>query len=336
MRLALRIAAVLLVVAALLGAGGWYWAKARFEGPGPLAADTTVVVDKGAGVPAIAARLAEAGVVRGAREFQVAARLTDSGRLLKAGEYAVPAAISLRDLLELLKSGRTVVRRLTVPEGLTSTQILALVNAETALSGDPGPVPPEGTLLPETYHFSLGDPRAEIVARMRAGMIAALAELWAARAPDLPVSTPEEAVTLASIVEKETGLPAERPRVAGVFVNRLRLGMKLQSDPTTIYAVTGGKGPLDRPLSRADLRTESPYNTYFADGLPPGPIANPGRASLAATLNPERHEFLYFVADGTGGHAFAATLDEHNRNVAKWRQIERERGAAEPAAEEAK
>jgi UPF0755 protein len=317
----LGIAAALLAVAALLGAGLAWWGWQRYTGPGPLAQDTAIIVQKGTGMAAIAAELAEDGVVRSPREFLLATRLGETSRPIRAGEYAVPAGLSLQGLVELLRSGKTVVRRFTVPEGLTSAQIVELLETEPALTGEVGEAPPDGTLLPETYHFSYGDSRAELVGRMRTSMTQALAEAWAARQPDIPVTSPEQAVTLASIVEKETAVAAERPRVAGVFVNRLRLGMKLQSDPTVIYALTGGKGPLDRALTRADWRFESPYNTYFIDGLPPGPIANPGRESLMAVMKPEKHEFLYFVADGTGGHAFAVTLDDHNRNVAKWREI---------------
>lgn len=314
-------AALLLLL--LAGVGGVVWVGwQRYVGPGPLAQGTTLVIARGTGVQAIARQLTAAGAVRSDRDVLVALKLRDSVRRLKAGEYAIPAGISLRDLLDLVESGKTVVRRFTVPEGLTSAQIVELLRAEPSLAGEVSAIPADGTLLPETYHYAWGDERAALLSRMAADMRKALDSLWPTRAPGLPVKSVEEAVILASIVEKETGVAAERPKVAGVFVNRLRIGMKLQSDPTTIYALTGGKGPLDRPLTRADWKLESPYNTYFIDGLPPGPIANPGLASLKATLNPETHKYLYFVADGTGGHAFAETLDEHNRNVAAWRKVQ--------------
>lgn len=313
---------LLVLVAGIAGAVGWQ----RYTAPGPSAADTTIVIPRGSGVQAIADQLEAAGIVRTRWDLLIAAKLRDSARRLKAGEYAFAAGMSLRSVLDLLESGKTVVRRITIPEGLTASQIVDLLRADPALAGEIADIPQEGSLLPETYHYAFGDSRTGILDRMQSAMRTELAKLWAARQPELPLKTPEEAVILASIVEKETGVAAERAKVAGVFINRLRLGMRLQSDPTTIYALTGGKGPLDRPLTRADWKVESPYNTYFVDGLPPGPIANPGRDSLAAVLAPERHDYLYFVADGTGGHAFAETLAEHNRNVAAWRRFQRETG----------
>lgn len=320
-RLASLAAAVLLTL--LLAGMAWIFAKQHYLRAGPLQAPVILVIEKGTGVPAIGAQLAAAGVIETDLDLVVAARITGRARALKAGEYEFPAGISLAGVFDLLESGRTVIHRLTVPEGLTTTQVVELVLAEPALAGEPGSPPPEGTLLPETYNFSRNDARGAMLARMSSDMKRTLAELWEKRASGLPIATPEQAVILASIVEKETGVAAERPRVAGVFVNRLRIGMRLQSDPTIIYAIAGGKGPLDRDLTRADLALESPYNTYVVAGLPPGPIANPGRASLAAVLNPEQNNYLYFVADGTGGHAFAATLDEHNRNVTRWRALQK-------------
>jgi UPF0755 protein len=322
---------LLLAVAVAVGTGWWGWQ--RYGAPGPSAAETTLVVARGSGVQAIARQLAEAGVVHSPYDVLVAVKarrlLADAGlfpgegdgRGLRAGEYAFPAGVSLRGVLDLLETGRTVIRRFTVPEGLTSWQIVELLKADPALTGEIASIPADGTLLPETYHYSFGDSRAELVTRMEQAMRRLLAEAWEGRAPDLPVTTPAQAVILASIVEKETAVAAERPKVAGVFTNRLRLRMKLQSDPTVIYALTGGKGPLDRELTRADWRLEHPYNTYHVAGLPPGPIANPGGESIRAVLNPARHDYLYFVADGTGGHAFAETLDQHNRNVVAWRRI---------------
>lgn len=227
----------------------------------------------------------------------------------------------MEEALAKLVEGDTVVRKVTVPEGLTSTEIVALINEAEGLSGEIESVPPEGSLLPETFHFTYGDPRNALIERMQADMKRLLDGLWEGRAEDLPISTPEEAVILASIIEKETAVAGERPQVASVFVNRLNRGMPLQSDPTVVYALTDGEGPLGRPLTRQDWKVDSPYNTYANSGLPPGPIANPGRESLEAALQPAETEFLYFVADGSGGHAFAKTLAEHNRNVAKWRRI---------------
>lgn len=295
-----------------------------FERPGPLAEETVVLVPPGTGLSGIAGHLEQADVIEDARIFEIVVRVEGTARSLKAGEYSFPAAVSMRGAMELLQSGRTVVRRITLPEGLTSHELVALLNAADGLAGEIATVPPEGALLPETYHYSRDDRRDDILARMTEARDRVLDELWAQRAEGLPIATPEEAVVLASIVEKETGVAEERPLVAGVFVNRLRKGMPLQSDPTVIYGITKGAAPLGRQLIRKDLKTPSPYNTYTIKGLPPGPIANPGRAALAAVLNPAETEYLYFVADGSGGHAFARTLQEHNRNVAKWRKIQRQ------------
>jgi UPF0755 protein len=312
-----------LVLASVAGAGAFYGVK-RFERAGPLAGDTEVVVPRGAGLESIARQLEAAGVVENARLFRWGVRLLGSARGLKAGEYAFPAGVSMRAAYEILDRGETVAHWLTIAEGLTSTEIVALVAAADDLSGETGPVPPEGSLLPETYHYQLNDDRAALIERMQTGLEVVLAELWPERAEGLPINTPEEALILASIVEKETGVPEERPLVASVFVNRLKRGMRLQSDPTVVYGITLGKGPLGRKLIFKDLERPSPYNTYKNGGLPPAPIANPGRAALAAVLNPAQTRYLYFVADGSGGHAFAKTLVEHNKNVAKWRKIERQ------------
>jgi len=222
-----------------------------------------------------------------------------------------------------------VVRRFTVPEGLTSAQITGLLRDEPAFTGEIKSEPAEGSLLPETYHYSWGDNRADLLKRMQTAMQSALKAAWDKRALTLPLQTPQQALVLASIIEKETSVPQERGRIAGVFVNRLLSNMRLQSDPTVIYALTQGAGTLGRPLTRADWKFESPYNTYVIDGLPTAPIGNPGKASIEAAVNPERHDFIYFVADGSGGHAFAKTLAEHNRNVARWREVQKQQG--EPA-----
>lgn len=311
-----------LVLALALAAG---YGRVRLDAPGPLASSRAVVIPKGVGSEGIARRLAEAGVIADPRLFRVAVRLGRSPLL--AGEYEFPAGISALDAIRLMQSGRTVVRRLTVPEGLTVRQVLALLAQTEGLDGEVRRPPAEGTLLPETYHFSYGDSRQGMIDRMNQSMREALAKSWAGRSAPPILKTPEEALTLASIVEKETGVAAERPRVAAVFLNRLKAAMKLQSDPTVIYGISGGEGVLGRALTRADLEADSPFNTYARAGLPPAPIANPGRAALAAVLNPVLSDELYFVADGSGGHAFAKTLDEHNRNVARWRKLQNERGA---------
>jgi len=311
---------------ALVVAGGLlaFYAIDKFERPGPLAADTVIFIPQGSGVEAIARRLHEAGAIEDPLLFRLGVRLLRAGRELRAGEYLFAAALSNREAIDLLRGGQTVVRRLTLAEGLTSQEIVALVEQAEAMEGAVETVPSEGSLLPETYHYARGDRRGELVARMGRARDELLSELWPERAPNLPVATPEQAVVLASIVEKETGVAGERPLVASVFVNRLQKGMRLQSDPTVVYGLTGGTGPLGRALTRKDLQAPSLYNTYLNQGLPPGPIANPGRAALEAVLNPAKTAFLYFVADGSGGHAFAKTLAEHNRNVAKWRKFQKQ------------
>lgn len=315
-----------LFVLGLIGTAGVgayaYWLFHSVDGPG---ADVTVVIPKGSGVRGAAAALEKAGAIVNGDLFLIAAKVTGADRKLKAGEYLVPASSTLEDVLGLLRSGKTVVRRFTVAEGLSVRQVDALIRAEPALDGDPGPLPPEGSLLPETYHFSLGDSRAAVMARMRAAMERNLAALWENRVQNLPLRTPEQALILASIVEKETGVAAERPRIAGVFINRLRTGMPLQSDPTIVYGIKRGE-PLGRPIRQSEIDGETPYNTYKIPGLPPTPIANPGLDSLKAVMRPMETRDLYFVADGTGGHAFAESYAEHLRNVQNWRAIER-RGA---------
>ena len=322
MRKALIVLLVLLLLGGLAAGGGAVWAYGQWRAAGPLPEATAIVVPRG-GTQAIANALAERGVLRDARLLAPAAWITRGQGPLRAGEYLFPAQASLAEVLEVLRRARPVQRRLTIPEGLNARQIAQLVEAAPGLTGD---LPPliEGELLPETYSYQYGDSRAALVRRADAAMDAAMERLWRDRAPNLPVTTPREALVLASIVERETGQAAERPRVAAVFLNRLRRGMPLQSDPTVAYAAADG-AVLDRPLSRADLDRDHPFNTYRNRGLPPGPIASPGEASIAAVLKPADSDDLYFVADGSGGHAFARTLEEHNRNVARWRQIERQR-----------
>ena len=313
------ILAIALIV--VLGATALYSGYVRFITPGPLKSDVTLVVPEGTGVAAIARQLEATGVIKDAFIFRFGVRLSGADKTLRAGEYLFPPETSARTAMLILRGGETVVRRLTVPEGLTVAQILPLLKTADGLFEQMPAPPAEGTLLPETYHYGWGDTRRELIARMQGDMTETLAGLWAARSPGLPLASPAEAVTLASIVEKETGVAAERPRVAAVFINRLRKGMRLQSDPTVIYALSGGEGEMDRELTRQDLKVISPYNTYINAGLPPGPISNPGRESLQAVLNPMETDELYFVADGSGGHVFAKTLAEHNRNAAKWRKI---------------
>jgi UPF0755 protein len=313
-----RLLLIVLVVSFVGASGAGVWAYRVFEREGPSAESVLVVIPPGAGVSGITQRLEQAGVIDQPFVFAIGARLLH-GRSLRAGEYEIPAQASAHAIVNLLASGKTYVRRLTVPEGLTVAETLEIVAAAEGLTGLIAQQPGEGELLPETYYYSYGDGRGAVVARMITAMQRTLAELWERRAPDLPFATPREALILASIVEKETGQDSERARVAGVFINRLRLGMRLESDPTVVYALSRGGVPLNRPLVRKDLEVDDPYNTYRNAGLPPGPIANPGRAALAAVLSPMATDELYFVADGAGGHRFARSYPEHLNNVARYR-----------------
>lgn len=324
------------------------WLRHSFNAPGPLTETAAIVVPKGDGALEIAERLEKSNVISDRRVFMLqyyASRLYGRGggaenTSLKAGEYEFPKAASARYVLDTLTSGRSVLQKVTIPEGLTSQQIVDRLRAEAGLSGEISAVPGEGMLLPDTYKFSRGANRQEILDRMQSEQGKILMALWETRDRTLPFTTPEQALTLASIVEKETGRADERPRVAAVFVNRLRKGMRLQSDPTIIYGIVGGQGALGRPITRSDIDGKTAYNTYQIDGLPPGPICNPGRAAIAATLNPPATQDLYFVADGTGGHTFTSTLRDHNAAVQTWRKIERSRqataesgsGSSEPAS----
>jgi len=312
----------LILVVFAFAVGGivaWYWHE--FNAPGPLRDEKIVVIPKGAGTSGIAKVLAGAGVIDNPLVFKIGARLSAEGLPLHAGEFKFPASVSPRGAMRVLIEGRVVLHRLTIAEGLTVSEIYDVLATQPDLEGPVPPKPPEGALLPETYFFVLGDTRAQLIDRMRSEMQVQLAALWEKRDKDIPLTSPEEAVTLASLVEKETSKDNERARVAAVFYNRMKKGMALQSDPTVIYALTDGKGKLDRLLTTADLKLDSPYNTYTNAGLPKGPIANPGLAALKGVLHPQKTKELYFVADGTGGHAFAETLDQHNKNVAKWRKF---------------
>lgn len=312
---------------------GFYFGYGAWTGPGPLPADKSIVIARGSGVSSIADTLQSEGIIKSALVFKVAVKLSGKESQLKAGEYAFPAAITTREALSKIVAGDIVQRKITLPEGWTSWQIVQNLKANENLTGEVTAIPAEGSLLPETYLYEKDATREKILADMKAAMDKTIQELWPTREEGLPFDTIEQAITLASIVEKETGVASERATIAGVFVNRLRRGMPLQTDPTVIYAMTkgeikdDGKGPLGRRLLKKDLdETDSPYNTYKYPGLPPGPIANPGRAAIQAVLHPEKNDYIYFVADGTGGHAFAATLAGHEANVVKWRQIRKEQG----------
>lgn len=331
MKILLWIAGVIFVLtflAAIAAYGGYRWVMSEFEAPGPLAQDTVTLLPRGAGLIRIGAQLEAEGVISDARIFRAVITLDEGDRDLRAGEYEIPASASMADVYELLRTGQTVQHSVTLAEGLTSAMIVRELEAEAVLTGEIAETPPEGSLLPETFFVTRGTSRSELIARMQADQQALLDELWPNRAENLPFETREEAIILASIVEKETGLGGERAEVAGVFVNRLRRGMRLESDPTIIYGISQGE-PLGRGLRRSEIDNENnAWNTYQIPRLPPTPIANPGEEAIAAVLNPAETTALFFVADGTGGHAFADTYAEHQRNVRRWRQIERERRQA--------
>ncbi len=307
--------------------GALFYGKLTFDGEGPLQQDTTVMIARNQGVGDIAENLAKAGVIDHPKLFEMGVRFYGANDKLRYGEYAFPAHVSMREAMEIIASGKSIEYTVTIPEGLTSLQIVDRLRDQPLLTGEIKEIPPEGSLLPETYKFTRGASRQQIIARMQQHQKELLEEIWAGRRPIPAVKTPADLVTLASLVEKETGVASERPQVAAVFANRLARGMRLQSDPTIVYGLVGGRGTLGRSLNRTDIASRTPYNTYVVSGLPAGPIANPGRDALEAAARPADTKDLYFVADGSGGHAFAPTLVEHNRNVAKWRQIERTRGA---------
>lgn len=293
-------------------------------GEGPAERDTTVIISPGTTLTAAARDMEEDGVIDSARTFLSRAKIFGSDAPIKAGEYLIPAYASNRDILNILQSGKVIARLVTIPEGMPSILVHEKLMAEKYLTG-PVDVPLEGTVLPDSYSFERGESRQAVLDRMQRAMKDTMAELWPERRKTTVVKTPQEALTLASIVEKETGVPSERRMVAGVYTNRLKIGMRLQADPTIIYPLTKGK-PLGRRIKRSEIMAVNGYNTYSMAGLPAGPIANPSRASIAAVLNPEKTDALYFVADGKGGHIFADTLAEHNANVKKWFAIRRARG----------
>lgn len=329
-----------LVAVVLVGLGGAiFWLESEIEKPGPLADSKVFSVRKGDGAREVAVRLENEGIIRSQHMFvahyigrTVATWFGAKPQQLKAGDYEIKPQVSIADVVETLSEGRSVLFRVTIPEGLTSWQIVERLNADRNLTGEIDQVPMEGSLLPDTYKFSRGMTRSAILDLMRTEQEDFLAKAWANRAPDLPIKSIQEAVILASIVEKETGRNDERERVAAVFVNRLRSGMRLQSDPTILYGIAGGQVSWGRPIMKQDIQQRTAHNTYQIDGLPSTPICNPGRAAILAVLNPAKTKELFFVADGNGGHVFSETLKDHNAAVANWRKIEREIRARQEAA----
>ncbi len=324
----------LLVLVLIVGGGAVVLGKTRLEAPGPLQADKIVVIPPRSGLMDIADLLTREGVIEEHRLIFIGGVFALQARSeLKAGEYLFTRRASVRDVVETIVEGKVVQHQITIPEGLTSEQIVARLLDNEVLSGNVKEVPREGSLLPDGYHFNRGFTREQMIARMRQAQDRLLREVWERRSPDLPLKSPDQLIVLASIIEKETGKPEERTRIAAVFANRLKQKMRLQSDPTVIYGLVFGKGSLGRPLSRGDIAQPTPYNTYAIDGLPPGPIASPGRASIEAAAIPARTKELYFVADGTGGHAFAESYEQHQKNVARLRVIEYEQRGEAPEAQ---
>ncbi|HXQ84476.1 MAG TPA: endolytic transglycosylase MltG [Xanthobacteraceae bacterium] len=319
------------VLAAIVAGIALVIGKQRFEAPGPSPEDRIVNIPRGAGIRDIADVLVHEGVIDQPWVFIGGVLVLKAREDLKAGEYQFKAHASLRDVVATIVEGRVVPHQFTNPEGLTSEQIVARLLDDDVLTGNIKEIPREGSLLPDTYNFTRGVTREQMIQRMQQAQQRVVKEIWDRRSPDLPIKTPDQLVILASLVEKETGKPEERTRVAAVFVNRLKQKMRLQSDPTIIYGLVGGKGTLGRPIMKSEIDQPTPYNTYQIDGLPPGPIGNPGRASLEAAANPARTRELYFVADGTGGHAFAETYEQHQKNVTRLRLIETDQKDQAPA-----
>jgi len=322
------------VLVLILGGAAVVLGKSRFEAPGPLQADKVVTIPPRSGMMEIADLLKREGVVDAHPLIFIGGVFALKARSdLKAGEYLFPKHASMKDVVETIVEGKAVQHQITIPEGLTSEQIVARLLENDILSGNIKDVPREGSLLPDSYHFNRGFTREQLIQRMRQAQERLVREVWDRRNPDLPLKTPEQLVILASIIEKETGKAEERTRIAAVLTNRLKQKMKLQSDPTIIYGLAFGKGGLGHSLTKSEIAQPTPYNTYIIDGLPPGPIANPGRASIEAAANPARTKELYFVADGTGGHAFAESYDQHMKNVARLRAIEHDQKGEAPAAD---
>lgn len=326
-----------LVLLVLLGVGGvLVYGVMAFNADGGFEEDRSFVVEPGNALTTVAQRLEEQGFISNSMVFRLGARALNRDSDIKAGEFNIAAGSSMSDILRELTEGRAIQFQVVIPEGFTSWQVVERVNADENLTGNISVLPPEGSLLPGAYSYRRGDTRESVIARMTEAMDESLAEVWATRDEDLPLETPAELLILASIVEKETGLASERPQVAGVFINRLKIGMRLQSDPTIIYGITQGQSTLGRGLRRSEIDQATPYNTYQIDGLPPGPIANPGIEALRAVANPDDHDYLYFVAAGavpSDGHVFARTYTEHQRNVAAYREIERQAAQARAEAE---
>ena len=313
-----------LVIAAAAGAGLFVWSQEQMRAPGPLVVDKVVLIAPRTEVYEIITQLERDGVISNSLLLNAALVLEGNRSKVKAGEYLFKQNASLREVIDTLITGREILHSVTIPEGLTSEQILQRLKDNELLTGEVRDIPKEGTLLPDTYRVARGMARNDLIRKMQEDQKRVLDQVWARRAADVPLRSSFELLTLASIVEKETGKADERPRVAGVFINRLNKRMRLQSDPTIVYGIVGGKGTLGRGILRSEVDRPTPYNTYQIDGLPPGPIANPGRAALEAVANPSRTKDVFFVADGTGGHVFAETLEQHQRNVTRWRQIERD------------
>lgn len=328
----------LLVIGLLVAGGLVIYGASQFYGDGPLTEEATFRVESGSGLASVSTRLEEQGLISNQYIFQAGGRLTERQGALKAGDFRIPAGASMADILTELTEGNPIRYAVTIPEGWTSWEALQRLNADSNLVGQVTTLPPEGSILPGSYDYLPGDTRQSVLDKMQAAMTTQLAAVWEGRVDDLPLETPEQLLVLASIVEKETGVASERPQVAAVFVNRLREGMRLQSDPTIIYGITKGQTTLGRGLRRSEIDAQTPYNTYQVDGLPPTPIANPGIDALKAVANPDTHDYLYFVAKGatpSEGHVFAETYAEHQDNVAQYRRIVDEAAAQAEEARQA-